>query len=267
MKTNWRKIFIISIIIICIASLNIAVFLKFTEKEKRKVNNEKEEIVVDSIALEEGFNNIFDNSLNFQDNTNTVIKKVEEKALVYTAIKKSEQKTNKYDINVNIPQININNSNVEKINQEINSIFYSKMNSIIENSNDNKSVYLVNYKAYINDNILSLIISANLKEGVNSQRLIIKTYNYNLSSNQLLGLNQLIDYRSLNYNSVQAKIKEKIKEVEKKLESYQTLGYNKYIRNSNDEMYKIENTKTFFIGEGKALYILYPYGNSNYIKE
>ena len=45
------------------------------------------------------------------------------------------------------------------------------------------------------------------------------------------------------------------------------LGYSKYIRNINDDIYKVENTSTFFIGENKALYIIYPYGNSNYTTE
>ena len=44
-------------------------------------------------------------------------------------------------------------------------------------------------------------------------------------------------------------------------------SYNKYIRDINDSMYKVENTKVFFLGEGKALYIVYPYGNSNYTTE
>ena len=269
MKISLRQFFVIAIIVTCIVCLNLAVFLKFTEKGEKKAKTIKtEEVVVDSKALEESFNSIFDNSIDTQENNfSETLKKEESKELIYTAVRKNEQKTNVYDVNVNIPQININNTNVEKINKEINDVFYKKMNSILENNNDNKSVYTVSYKAYINNNILSLIINANLKEGVNSQRLIIKTYNYNLSSNQLLDINQVVDYRGLNKNNVQTRIKEKIKESEKKSVNYQNLGYNKYLRNSNDEMYKLENTKTFFLGEGKALYILYPYGNSNYTTE
>lgn len=269
MKISLRQFLVIAIIVTCVVCLNLAVFFKFTEKEGKTANNKKDDIVnIDSTALEESFNSIFDNSIDTQENNiSETLKKEASKELIYTAVRKNEQKTNVYDVNVNIPQININNTNVEKINKEINDVFYTKMNSIIDNKSDSKSVYTVNYKAYINNNILSLIINANLKEGVNSQRLIIKTYNYNLSSNQLLDLNQVVDYRGLDKNNVQTRIKEKIKESEKKSENYLALGYNKYLRNSSDEMYKIENTKTFFLGEGKALYIIYPYGNSNYTTE
>ena len=45
------------------------------------------------------------------------------------------------------------------------------------------------------------------------------------------------------------------------------LGYNKYERDINNNIYRIENTKIFFVGENKALYIIYPYGNANYTTE
>ena len=89
----------------------------------------------------------------------------------------------------------------------------------------------------------------------------------NISSNQVLDINQVLNYRGLKANQVQAKINNTIKESARKSSAYQELGYNKYIRDINDDMYKVENTKIFFLGEGKALYILYPYGNTNYTTE
>ena len=66
---------------------------------------------------------------------------------------------------------------------------------------------------------------------------------------------------------VQSKIIETIKLASNNANIYKELGYNKYLRNVNDSMYKIENTKVYFLGENKALYIIYPYGNSNYTSE
>ena len=45
-----------------------------------------------------------------------------------------------------------------------------------------------------------------------------------------------------------------------------------YVRKSTIEFVnncfkQLENTKVYFLGEGKALYVLYPYGNSNYTTE
>lgn len=263
---NWRKIFVISIIVICIICLNLAVYLKFIEKDNNV--NREEEAIVDTIALKENFDNIFDNRINYQNYlVSSAIKQDSTKELVYTNYIKQEKIEEKYEINVNIPKININNTNVDNINKEIENVFYTKVNSILSNVNSQKTIYSVKYKAYVNDNILSLIISADLKEGLNSQRLIIKTYNYNISANQVLDINQILNYRSLNSKNVQSKISETIKESQKTSSAYQELGYNKYLRDVNDEIYKIENTKVFFLGENKALYIIYPYGNSNYTTE
>ena len=263
---NWRKVFVISIIVICILCINLAVFLKIIEKDDKA--QEGEEIIIDTVALTENFENIFDNKIDYQDN-NTVSanKKDSTKELVYTNYLKQDKQDGKYDINANIPYINIDDSNINNINNEIESIFYNKVNEILSEAENIQIIYNVKYKAYINDNILSLIISSNLKEGDNSQRLIIKTYNYNISSNQVLDINQILNYRSLNTQTVQERIYNTIEEAVQTSSTYQELGYNKYLRDLNDEMYKVENTKVFFLGEGKSLYIVYPYGNSNYTTE
>lgn len=263
---TWRKIFVISIIVICIVSINFAIYLEITKKDNTAKG--EEELIIDTVALTENFESIFDNKIEHQNNNVTsVAKKDFSKEIVYTSFTKEEKQNGKYDINANIPYININNENAENINKEINEIFYNKVNEILLKTNEEEIIYNVKYKAYINENILSLVISSNLKEGNNSQRLIIKTYNYNISSNEILDINQILNYRKLNSKKVQTQINNRISEAAKTAMQYQELGYNKYLRNVNDEMYKIQNTKVFFLGEGKSLYILYPYGNSNYTTE
>ena len=265
-KMNWRKIFVITIIVICILCINLAVYLKIVEKDDK--TQKDEEVIVDTVALTENFQNIFDNEIDYQNNNITSANKKDfAKELVYTDYTKQEKQDGKYDINVNIPYINIDNSNIENINKEIENIFYSKVNGILSETENTETIYDVKYKAYVNDNILSLIISSNLKEGNNSQRLIIKTYNYNISSNQVLDIGNILNYRALNTKTVQNRINDTIKESVQTSSTYQELGYNKYLRDLNDEMYKVENTKVFFLGEGKSLYIVYPYGNSNFTTE
>ena len=44
----------------------------------------------------------------------------------------------------------------------------------------------------MNDNILSLVILSELKEGDNNQRIIIKTYNYDLKENKEATINDII---------------------------------------------------------------------------
>ena len=116
MKISLRQFLVIAIIVTCIVCLNLAVFFKITEKGGKTAKNKKDDIVnIDSTALEESFNSIFDNSIDTQENNiSETLKKEASKELIYTAVRKNEQKTNVYDVNVNIPQININNTNVKK---------------------------------------------------------------------------------------------------------------------------------------------------------
>lgn len=262
----WRKIFVSSIVLICVIFVNLAVYLTITEKETIPSNEER--IVIDTVELVENFNNIFDNKVDYQNNNISSIGRMDNsKEIIYTIQTKQEKQEGKYDINVNIPYININNEKIENINKEINTLFYDKVSNILITSESKEVIYNVKYKAYINDNILSLVINSNLKEGENSQRTIIKTYNYNITANEILDINRVLNYRKLDSKIVQNKINSTIKDAEETANQYKELGYKKYLRNVNDEMYKVENTKVFFLGEGKALYILYPYGNSNYTTE
>lgn len=264
MNTNLRKIFIISILALCIIAINLAVFFQITKKTEN--TSKEQEILIDTALLTENFDKIFDNQINYQENSVNISKMDATKELVYTSYISQEELENSYTLNVNIPSLNINSEVAEQINEEINSLFYNKAINILAKT-EQYTVYNVRYKAYVNDNILSLVISATLKEGDNPQREIIKTYNYNLASNSDLNINEILEYRRLSSENVQSKIYDTIKLASENANKYNELGYTKYLRNINDSMYKIENSKTFFIGENKALYILYPYGNLNYTSE
>lgn len=263
MKINPHRIFVISIIVICIVAVNLGVFLQIIKTDTKE---NKKNINVDVAKLTEDFSEIFNNSIDYQG-TNLNIQKADiKKELVYADYSKKQTLENYYELEVNVPKINIDSENAIKINKEIKSIFQEKAVSILSKK-DIKYIYNVKYKAYLNDNILSLAIMSTLKEGNNSQRVIVKTYNYNVTSNEIMTLEQLLDYRSIDNRSAQNKINEVIKNASAKAEAYQDLGYNKLLRNSSDSMYKVENANVFFLGHGQAMYILYPYGNSSYTSE
>jgi len=262
MKIDSRKIFIISVLAVCVIAINLAVYFAITEKPEEDAN----EIIVDTQGLTENFYNIFDNSLNLQSNKVNISKENNEKDIIYTSYTNKENLEKKYKLDVNIPYLNINNENAKSINQEINSLFYKKAQNIISNGGA-YTVYSVNYKAYVNDNILSLVINASLKEGEKAQRAIIKTYNYNISSGSILNIKDILQYRKITEEYAQANINEIIQKANEEAKKYQELGYNKLVRNTNDNMYKLNNTKVFFLGENKAIYIIYPYGNSSYTSE
>lgn len=173
---------------------------------------------------------------------------------------------NKYDINLNIPVININSVVAKNINKEIDNIFGTKANSVIQ-SKGSLSVYNLDYVAYLNDDILSLVIKATLKEQDYPQRVIIKTYNYNISTDKEVTLGSMLVKKNLNKNDVYNKVIEEIETVISNNKAFYELGYETFKRNKNDERYLPENTDTFFIDQNDYLYLIYAYGNNNFTSE
>ena len=176
--------FYITIVVICIISIIIASYVQFYaridvkrllgfETENKLGNKTEEEIEIIKAEFDQVFTNSIENDIGQESK-----KKESNKPLVYTREEKKENKLNNYDIEVYIPYINIDNEKVEEYNKEIED-FINKTNSILESKNQN-TVYTVEYVANIQNDILSLMIRSNLKEGSNAQRIIIQTYNYDL---------------------------------------------------------------------------------------
>ena len=82
-------------------------------------------------------------------------------------------------------------------------------------------------------------------------------------SNEILKLADVLSIKNLSSTAVTNEIKSKIKEAAVAAQKLKELGYSIYERNTEDTMYSIENTTSFFLGKNNSLYILYPYGNSN----
>ena len=187
------KILIIVIGIICMFCLGYAVYYEVIVKGEKDgpLQNELPGVSV-PVSNAPEFESLFDCKLNYQGyNVNGKNKLEPSKDLVYSIYQVNEIYEGKYEIKADIPIININTDKVINIDREINAIFREKIESIIANgSNQNveKVIYTVDYTAYVNQNILSLVIRSTLKEGNNAQRLIIKAYTYNLSTDEEITL-------------------------------------------------------------------------------
>ncbi len=260
----------ITIILVCILSIVIAFYVQFYaridvgrmlgfEKETRLGNKTEEQI--EQIKAE--FDQIFTNEV--ESTEGQVNKKKEkDKPLIYTKTQKKESKLNSYDIEVNIPYINIDNPKIEEYNKEIES-FEEKTEDILASENQN-TIYTVEYIANVQDDILSLMIRSNLKEGASAQRVIIETFNYDLRNNKEISLEELLKIKGLNKQEVQEKINNEIKIAQKKVEDLRFLGYNVYNRETSAEKYQVENAKEIYVTEN-TLYIIYPYGNETFTSE
>lgn len=212
-------------------------------------------------VLKSDFDEIFQNQSE-SENSKSIdnLNKIEEnKDFIYTGYQKQENEVNHYDINVQIPYINIDNEITKKYNEEIKSQFEDFAESALKNENQN-IIYTVEYQAYIENDILSVIIRSNLKRGASAQRVIVLTYNFDIVNQKEVSLLDMIQKCGLNENLVQSKIRADIEKEEEKIDELRKLGYNVYQRDVESDIYKLENSKQFFVHD-QNLYIIYAYGN------
>lgn len=254
------------IIIICIMGIGIGIYAQFfyvnsnedkfmlglgEEAEKKETRKE----------LELNFENIFQNSVKIVQVPDKTNKKDETKEIIYTDTDFVVEKAGYYDIDINIPKININSETIEKVNNNITSLYTELAKEILLQQEQHNIIYNVDYEGYINQNILSLVIKATIKQDKDVQRTIIKTYNYEINENKELSLQEIIEIKNLNENAIQNEITQKIEEYNKENLSLNILGYEGHVRDVESEMYEIENAENFFLGEEGFLYIVYSYGN------
>ena len=264
-----RHVVYIIMITICVIAIGIGVYMQFFQDEKLGVilGITKEDEDIELKNLKDNFFNIFSNNIDVleaYEGKTTKIK--EDMEIIVTAYNKEEQGEN-YNINLKIPYFNIRSEEAIKINREIQSTFKDKFESINLSKLEKSIIYNVKYKAYINKNILSLVILSELKEENSNQRIIIQTYNYNLNENKLVTIAEIIQNKNIDITKANQTIRETIDSSQDENLKLKELGYEVDLRDSNSEEYKIQNAEQFFVGEKGYLYIVYPYGNKEFTSE
>lgn len=217
----------------------------------------------EEIELKSNFETIFDNKIENIDNYKAE-KIQEDKDIVYTYYQK-EEKTEKYELKIDLPYINIKNQDVEIFNKEISDTFIKKAEEILEDTEKNV-VYTIKYKAYVENDILSVIIYSNLKQESNAQRVIVQTFNFDLKEYKKIELNEILKKYDLDESEVQSKIDNDIAKEQRKTEELKELGYNVFSRNIKSDIYKIKNITEYFIYNNN-IYIIFAYGNNQLTTE
>ena len=244
------------------ADTSLVDILDTSQAELTTLGNKTEE---EKEALKTVVNSKFTNSIE-KNSVSTNINKIDNtKDIVCTAADVKKSEAGNYEVNVVLPIININSEVIEKYNKEIQNVFYSKLEDILE-TEDKNIVYSTEYVASINNDMLSLMIRSNLKEGTSAQRTIIQTYNYDIKNDKELTLSEVLKRNELDENTINKTIKEEIEKSEKKVEDFEQLGYSIYNRNLSDKRYDIKNSKQFYC-TNNTIYILYAYGNEDYTSE
>ena len=228
-KNTKIKVIYSIIILICIIVISIAVYLQFFTEEKIGVIFGITDQNKDYAELESNFNSLFTNDLEILDDTQISVTKIEQNDIIYSKFNKEVQKDD-YTINVAIPYINIDDDAPKKFNEEIQNAFKLKTESVLLTT-DEKIVYTVNYKAYIQNDILSLVIKSELKENDSKQRIIVQTYNYNLKEKREEKLEEIFNLKSIS------------------------------------SIYNIRNSNQYFFGKDGHIYVIYAYGNDDFTSE
>lgn len=251
------------ITVICIIAIIEAVYYAVNpnalEVGNKSENTVSEPIIADT-SLVDNFDNIFLNTLKNNNTSDDAEKIYSDRDYVYTSYEKKETNSS-YDIDVKIPRININSEEVKSYNEQIEQIFQAKAESIL-NGNSNKSIFSVEYEAFLNNNILSLVIRSTIKEGNDPQRLILQAYCYNIKDMKKVNFEDLMQLKSLDSITVQDKIKKQIQGKQDEAKAIQQLGYSAYIRDLRSDMYDVENISNFFIDDNNNIYVIFAYGNT-----
>lgn len=273
-----RIIMYATIVILCIAAIGVGIYAQFFYKDgdsdklmiggnitQREEKNEQEE------QAKSNFDSIFINGLTYISSNfnNSATRKDSTKDLIYTNNQISKTVQGKYSMNINVPTINITSKYADEINNKIEQIFVKKATEVIVNSETSTEyvIYNIDYAGYVNENILSLIIKATLKEGTNPQRIMYLCYNYNLQTNSNIALQDYMKYKGVTNGTLQNKINKEIQEISKNIQGLDNAGIKLYARDANSDIYKIENSTNYFLGPDNYVYIIYAYGNKDYTSE
>lgn len=271
------KIIYVIISIICVISIIIGVYEQFFNKKDDNTNistNGKVEEPIEQIKektmeeIKDEFNAIFINSFSSEGKDISDIERInKEKNIVYAAYN-IQQENDFFNIDLNIPVINIKGDIPKEFNKITQEVFVKKANEVMENTNvSEKIIYSIDYAAYINGDILSVIIKSSLKQGNNPQRIIVQTYNYNIKTKEKVKLSNIIEQKNIDEQKLKSKIDRALQIVKREEEILTQSGYSVYVRDLNSDVYKLENITNFFLDNDEKLYIIFAYGNQNFTSE
>lgn len=253
------------IMIVCIIAIVEALYYVMNpniQDNKNIADNSLSNAQIIDMTLVDNFDDVFQNSFK-NTNTSEEAEKIDaDKDYIYTNYEKTEVNSGNYEIDVKIPVININSEEIKSYNEDIKQVFQDKAESIL-NGGSNRAVYSVDYEAFLNNNILSVVIRSTLKEGSNPQRVIIQTYCYNIKEMKKVEFSDIMTLKNLDTNTVQEKIRKQIQGKQEEAKALQQLGYSVYIRDLRSDRYDVENISNFFIDENNNIYVIYAYGNSS----
>ena len=261
-----RKLWILYgfIIAICIIGIGVTLYLQVFKDENLGaavgITSDSSEEEDEYNDLRSEFDTLFTNQTNnLQENLN-IEKIVDKYDIVFSPYNYQKEDENS-EINVSIPQININNNSVKAFNTKLQEKYKSTAEMFVNQVSNINLVYTIDYVAYIQNNILSLVMRINFKEGSKSQKTKIETFNYNIAEGREVTLEEILSLKGITVDEAEEKVKTEIQKTQEKNQNLIESGYSIYQRDYTSDMYKISNAKNFLYGKDGMLYLIYAYGN------
>ena len=278
MKNKNRMIIFILIGVFCVLAIIAAIYAQFIATDYDDIgdeptinvgnnNNTGVEREKNQDEIKTQFNGLFTNTVNTGAyDLSTVDKLYDDRDIVYSAYTINESNDN-YEINVNLPVVNIPGDVVSEFNGITQELFADKAAEVMNSVNAYKTIYNVDYAVFINNGILSVAIKSLLKEGNNPQRTIVQTYNYDLQTGQRVEIGKILSNLGLTTDEVQNKIREIVTEAADAANILEQSGYSVFKRNLEHAMYNMNNLSTYMLGPSNELYVIFAYGNKNFTSE
>lgn len=272
MNKTVRYILYFVVLAICIMAIFIGVYnmeLASAQRESNRVSNETEiNVTSDKETTADRFKKLFTNDFTSSNYDDSKIAKIyPDKSLVFAESQKSE-KDGQYKIDAYLPIININSEVATKYNNDTIANFGERANTLMNTPNTRVyTIYDTSFTSYINNNILSVAIMGSLKEGNNAQRILVRSYNYNLDTGKEVPITDVLKQKGIETELVNKKINTEIQEAIDHANIVSKTGYEVYKRNITDEIYNVKNVNNYIIGPDGVIYIIYAYGNTNNTSE
>ncbi len=260
-----KVIFFLVLLLICIIAVCLGIygqfFYKYSETDPLMlgIHIGSKKTSADYANLKSNFSNLFTNELHV-NSENVRVEKIEtSQPLVYTGYSIQNEDESYYNVDIQLPVLNIDTEISQKINVEINEKFYNKATSIMR-SGDDYTIYQVSYVAYVNQDAVSIAIKETSKYGNKPETVNIVTYNYSIPDEKEIDLEDLIELKEADKDDVQKNINDTIKTAYDNAHEISEQYGSTFERNPEDEMYKIEKTKSYFLTDDGYVYIVYTYG-------
>ena len=275
MDTSKRKILYISIIAICVISIGVGLISEvglLSGGGKNPSSNQNSigpgpepvPILEPEIFFDEMFNNATKkDNINFDESKYKKMNDSED--LIWEFFNKDVSDT-QFSVKVKLPCFNIsskqeNGQNVKDMNGSIQETFGDLINEVLDGRYSENVIYNGDYEAFIYGENLSLVIRGKIKVGNNTQDMIVKTYNLDLKTLNVLDLEEELSKRGYSILDAEKIIREAIEAKNKYAEDLKASNLTPYERDVNSKIYKIKNTTEFFITDTGDLYVVYSYGN------